>query len=268
VLVLFGAGSVVAALRVGGGGLDYAGLGMVSLAFAIAVAVAIYAFGTTSGAHINPAVTISLAARGRFPAREVGPYIIAQCVGALVGALLIVAVFGDAAVDAGGTGGTSLSDGVSFIRGVVAETVGTFLLVLSIFALAVDRRAPAGWAGFVIGLAVLCAILLIAPVTGGSLNPARTLGPLVTTTLWGGDTSWGDYPVYIIGPILGGVLAGVMYDAIARPRDAEAAAAGPAQGTQGDITGRREPATAEAGRAGGPAQGTAGDITGRRAPRR
>jgi glycerol uptake facilitator protein len=237
-LVLFGAGSVVAALSANDGVIDYAALGMISIAFAVVVAVVIYAFGTTSGAHINPAVTLTLAARGRFPAAEVLPYLAAQFAGGVLGALLIIAVFGDAAVDLGGTGGTALADGVSLLRGVVAEAAGTFLLVIAIFALAVDRRAPTGWAGFVIGLAVACAVLLIGPITGGSLNPARTFGPLLTTTLWGGDTTWGDLPVYLIGPVVGGVLAGLTYDFVARPREAEAA--GQAQGTAGDIEGRRE----------------------------
>jgi glycerol uptake facilitator protein len=239
-LVLFGAGSVVAALVVGGGRLDYAGLGMVALAFALVIAVAIYAFGTTSGAHINPAVTIALASRGRFPREEVGPYIVAQTVGAVVGALLVLSAFGDRAVDLGGTGGTNLADGVSFLRGVIAEATGTFLLVTAIFALAVDRRAPPGWAGFVIGLSVACAILVVGPLTGGSLNPARTFGPLLVTTLWGGDSDWGNLLVYLIGPIVGGLLAASAYDVIARPTEAEAAAAEPPQGAAGDITGRRE----------------------------
>jgi glycerol uptake facilitator protein len=141
-LVLFGAGSVVAALRAGDGQLDYAGLGMIALAFALVIAVAIYAFGKTSGAHINPAVTIALVGRGRFPASEARPYIAAQLLGGFLGALLIVAAFGDGAIDLNGTGGTYLGDGVSFWRGVVAETIATFLLVTAIFALAVDRRAP------------------------------------------------------------------------------------------------------------------------------
>jgi glycerol uptake facilitator protein len=239
-LVCFGAGSVVAALTVGAGRLDYAGLGMVALAFALVVAVTIYALGTTSGAHINPAVTIALAARGRFPIGEVGPYVVAQAVGAVAGALLIVAAFGERAVDLGGAGGTTLADGVGFLRGVVAEGIGTFLLVTAIFALAIDRRAPQGWAGFVIGLSVACAILVVGPVTGGSLNPARTFGPLLVTTVWGGDTAWGDLPVYLVGPILGGLVAAYAYDVVARPSEAEPATAEPPQGTAGDITGRRE----------------------------
>src|SRR5262245_47973968 len=222
ILVMFGAGSVVAALTVGGGELDYAGLGMVAISFAFAIAVAIYAFGTTSGAHINPAVTVSLAATGRFPWGEVPAYVIAQLVGATAGAALIVAAFGGDAIDFG-TGVTTLSDDATYLQGIVAEAIGTFLLLTAVMALAVDSRAPAGWAGFMIGLAVAAAVLVIGPVTGASLNPARTFGPLLVTTIGGGDTQWGDLPLYIIGPLAGGALAALAYDVVARPRAVEVA---------------------------------------------
>ena len=107
----------------------------------------------------------------------------------------------------------------------------------AIFALPVDRRAPRGWAGFVVGLSVACAILLIAPVTGGSVNPARTFGPLLVTTLWSGDTEWADLPAYLIGPVAGAVLAAFAYDRVARPSDADAE---PPRGAAGDITERRD----------------------------
>jgi glycerol uptake facilitator protein len=224
ILVLFGAGSVVAALRMGGGELDYAGLGMVAITFAFAIAVAIYAFGTTSGAHINPAVTVSLAATGRFPWGEVPAYLVAQLVGGTAGAALIAAAFGGEAIDFG-TGVTTVADDVTYLQGIVAEAIGTFLLVLAVMALAVDSRAPAGWAGFMIGLAVAAAILVIGPLTSASLNPARTFGPLLVTTIGGGDTEWGDLPLYIVGPLAGGALAAFAYDLIARPRAVELAPA-------------------------------------------
>ena len=259
ILVLFGAGSLVAALTLGGGELDYAGLGMVAITFALAIALAVYAFGNTSGAHLNPAVSVSLAAVGRFPWSEVPAYIGAQLAGGLVGAALIVAAFGGDAVDVG-AGQTSIADGTNYLQAIVAEALGTFLLVTAIMALAVDRRAPGGWAGLMIGLSVAAAILLIGPLTGGSLNPARTFGPLVVAAIGGGDTFWGDLPAYVIGPVIGGVVAATAYDAVAPPRAFDEVA--PAQGTQGDIEGRRqrvaEPA-AEPAR-----QGTAGDISGRR----
>ncbi|EON22717.1 MIP family channel protein [Nocardioides sp. CF8] len=215
-LVLFGTGSVIAALTVGGGTLDYAGLGFISLAFAIVVALMIYGFGPVSGAHINPAVTIALAITRRFPWREVGPYVAVQLVGAAVGSLLVVVVFGTGAADQG-LGMTSIAEGVSTGQAVVAEALGTFLLMFTIMAVAVDSRAPLGWAGFLIGLAVLGAILLIGPQTGGSLNPARTFGPDLVSSIFGGNTQWADLIVYVVGPVAGATVAAFLYDYVAEP---------------------------------------------------
>ena len=116
-LILFGPGSVVAALRVGGGELDYAGLGIIGLSFGLVVALVIYAFGSTSGAHINPAVTVALASTRRFPWREVGPYVVAQLVGAVLGGLLIVAAFGTASVAVSNVGAVSFGEGVGLSAG-------------------------------------------------------------------------------------------------------------------------------------------------------
>ncbi|HEY0774622.1 MAG TPA: MIP/aquaporin family protein [Nocardioidaceae bacterium] len=223
-LVLVGAGSVIAALTVGGGQLTYAGLGFISLAFAIVVAVVIYGFGPVSGAHINPAVTLSLAVTRRFPWGEVVPYIVAQVVGAFVGALLIVAMFGTGAPDLG-LGATTLGEGVPYWQGILAEALGTFLLLYAVMALAVDSRAPLGWAGLMIGLAVAAAILLIAPQTGGSLNPARTFGPYLTLAIFGESVPWSQLGVYVIGPLVGGLAAVLLYDFVAETRVAERPAA-------------------------------------------
>jgi glycerol uptake facilitator protein len=236
ILVLFGAGALVAALTLGDGTLDYAGLGMVAISFALAIALAIYAFGSTSGAHLNPAVTVALAGARRFPWPHVPAYVVAQLIGGLAGAALIPAVFGGDAIDLG-SGQTSIAEGTTYLQAIVAEALGTFLLVTAIMALAVDRRAPGGWAGLMIGLAVAAAILVIGPLTGGSLNPARTLGPLVVGAVGGGEAFWGDFPAYVIGPVVGAVLAAVVYDTVARPREFDEPE--PAQGTQGDIEGRK-----------------------------
>jgi glycerol uptake facilitator protein len=239
-LVLFGAGSVVTALLVGNGRIDYAGLGVISLSFGVVVAVAVYTFGSTSGAHINPAVTVALAAGKRFPWAEVPYYIVAQLVGAFAGGLLIVGGFGRRAVEVGGVGLTRLAAGVNYGQGILLEALGTFLLVLTIMALAVDRRAPAGWAGLMIGLAVAGEIFVIGSLTGGAVNPARTFGPYLTNSVFGGDTPWAEFGVYIIGPIVGGVLAVLVYDLVTRPvRELPATAE---QGTAGEIRGVHEPA--------------------------
>ncbi|EMY34838.1 MIP family channel protein [Arthrobacter crystallopoietes BAB-32] len=218
VLVVFGVGSVLGALTVGQGEVTYPGVGFIALGFAIAVAVAVYAFLAISGAHINPAVTIALAVTRRFPWVELIPYFAAQLVGAAIGSLLLVASFGTRAVDLGG-GATVLGAGVGYVQGIIAEALGTFLLMLAVMAVAVDRRAPKGWAGWIIGLAVAGAILVIGPLTGGSLNPARTFGPYVVQAIFGGEVEWSQFPLYIVGPFIGSIVAAVAYDLVVRPRE-------------------------------------------------
>jgi glycerol uptake facilitator protein len=236
-LVFFGAGSVVAAIIAGDGRLDYAGLGVIGLAFGLVIAVVMYAFGTTSGAHINPAVSIALAAARRFPWRDVPAYIAAQLVGAVLGALLIVAVYGRRATEIGGVGLTALSPGAGYLKGVAAEALATFLLLLAFMALAVDRRAPPGPVGLVVGFAVSTGIFVIGPVTGGSLNPARTFGPYVVNSLFHGFTPWREFWVYVAGPVIGAVLATLAYVAVARPvREVPEEAP---QATEGEVEGRR-----------------------------
>ena len=237
-LILFGPGSVVAALALGGGELDYAGLGIIGLSFGLVVALVIYAFGSTSGAHINPAVTFALASARRFPWREVGPYVVAQLVGAVLGGLIIVAAFGTASVDVSNVGSVSFGPGVGYPRAILVETLGTFLLMLTIMAMAVDKRAPAGWAGLMIGLSVTCAVVVLGPLTGAAINPARAFGPFAAAALTGGNVPWSQLPAYVVGSVLGALLAAVSYDLLARPRTPEVREE-PAQGTQGDIVGRR-----------------------------
>jgi glycerol uptake facilitator protein len=219
VLVLFGAGSVLAALTAGQGSLTYPGVGFIALGFAIAIAVAIYAFLAVSGAHINPAVTIALAATRRFSWAEVLPYFAAQLIGGAVGSLLLVASFGSRAVGFGG-GATVLGPDVSYLQGIVAEALGTFLLMLAVMAVAVDKRAPKGWAGLIIGLAVAGAILVLGPLTGGSLNPARTFGPDIAQTLFGGAVRWSEFPLYVVGPFIGSIVAAFVYDLVVSPPEA------------------------------------------------
>lgn len=217
-LVLFGPGAVVAALTVGGGEVDYASIGFIALSFGIVIAAVIYGFGAVSGAHINPAVTVSLAVTGRFPWAEVVPYLLAQLAGALGGGLLIVATFGTGAAELGGAGSTVLGPNVSYVSGTVAEALATFILMFTIMAVAVDPRAEKGFAGLMIGLSVACAIVVFAPLTGASLNPARTFGPYLSSALFGADTPWEQFPLYCVGPLLGAIAAALTYDLVARPR--------------------------------------------------
>ncbi|MGF1647093.1 MAG: MIP/aquaporin family protein [Kineosporiaceae bacterium] len=210
-LVFVGVGSVPAMIIVNGDASPFSGaeLGIIALSFGLVVVATVYAFGHISGNHINPAVTLALAATGKFPWREVPAYLVAQVVGAIVGALGIIAVLGQAASDAG-LGVATYSDDVGAGRAFVAEAIGTFILVMGIFG-AIHRKAPAGFAGLAIGFVVFAAIIPVAPATGASINPARTTGPMIVQSLWGGDVQWEQWPVYVLAEIVGGVAAGLLY---------------------------------------------------------
>jgi glycerol uptake facilitator protein len=183
----------------------------IGLAFGLAIAAAIYALGNISGCHINPAVTIALWVVKKFPGRDVGPYIIAQLLGASFASLLFAMIVGMGAVTIGGLGATAPFPGIGYLQAILAEMVGTFLLMLAIMGVAVDRRAPSGFAGLIIGLTVAGVIITIGNISGSSLNPARTFGPYLGDALLGGHSLWMYLPIYIIGPIVGAILAALAY---------------------------------------------------------
>lgn len=217
-LVFIGVGSVPATLMVNGSApFTMADLGIISLAFATVVIAVVYALGHISGAHINPAVTVSLAATGRFPWKDVPAFVGAQVLGALFGALAIAGVLGSAGVDVG-LGVAAFGDGVGAGQALFAEAVGTAILVFVVFG-AIDRRAPAGFAGVAIGLAVFAIIIVVAPATSASINPARTVGPMVALQVLGGDVTWSQLPSYLGGEFLGGLVGALAYLGVARTRD-------------------------------------------------
>jgi glycerol uptake facilitator protein len=210
VLCLFGIGAAVSVAAAGAGG---PGLLIIALAHGLALAVAIYAFGSVSGGHYNPTVTVALAVRGRFPWRDVPAYVVAQLVGGLLGALLVFAAYADTAT-AAGLGATTFGDGVNVGQALVAEAVGAFILVTAVFALAVAPSAPKGVAGMGIGLALATQIMVFGPLTGASVNLARTLGPDTVLSLAGESAQWGQLLVYLVAPLIGGVLAAFLCDYI------------------------------------------------------
>jgi glycerol uptake facilitator protein len=205
-LVFFGAGAGTNAA---------AGLTGVALAHAFALAIAVWVFGPLSGAHVNPAVTIALTLRNRLSWAEAGLYIAAQLLGGIVAAFGLWAVFGGGGIDAG-LGATHVADGATLIGALLAEIIGTFLLVSAVYIAAVHERVPAGFAALVIGLALGAAILAVGPVSGASVNPARTLGPELVLTLGGGNAVWSTIWIYLVGPIAGGVLAVYVQDFLVR----------------------------------------------------
>src|SRR5215210_2187611 len=220
-LVLVGPGSVVATLVLAGdstpaiAGSDLLGI---SFAFGFIITVLVYALGKVSGCHINPAVTFALAVTKRFPWRELPTYVGAQVVGAVLGALAIWAMFAKTGIDLG-MGQTSFNEeSTTWASAIFAEGIGTFMLMLAILGI-VDARSPGDFAGLVIGGAVVAIIMVVGPVTGASLNPARAFGPELVSAIGGGATHWGQLlPVYVLPGLVGSGLAAVVYDVLATPR--------------------------------------------------
>ena len=220
-LVLVGPGSVVATLVLAGKstpavtGADLLGI---SFAFGLIITALVYAIGKVSGCHINPAVTFALAVTKRFPWREVPAYWAAQVSGAVVGALGIWAVFSHTGIDLG-MGQTSFNqDATTWASAIFAEGIGTFMLMFAILGI-VDHRSPSELAGIVIGGVVIAIIMIVGPVTGASLNPARAFGPELVSAIGGGATHWNQLiPVYVLPGLVGAGLAAVLYDVLATPR--------------------------------------------------
>ena len=184
----------------------------IAAAFGLAVTIMIYTIGAVSGCHINPAVSIALCAAKKFPVKDTAAYCTAQFIGASLGAGLIILVMGMDALTSGGLGMTAPAVGISVFQAVLAEFIGTFILMMVIMGVAVDRRAVSGFAGLAIGASVLAVILVIGKISGGSINPARTFGPdLMALVLSGSDALWTTFPIYVIGPILGAVCAALLY---------------------------------------------------------
>jgi glycerol uptake facilitator protein len=226
-LVFVGVGSVPATLIINGSApFTMADLGMISLAFGTIVVAAVYSLGHISGCHINPAVTLGLAATGKFPWAQVPSYMIAQVVGAVIGAGAILGVLGQKASDVG-LGVAAYHPGVGPAQGFVAEFVGTFILVFTVFGV-IHRKAVPGFAGLAIGLVVFAAIIPVAPATSAAINPARVIGPMIVQQLAGGQVMWSQLPVYVIAELLAGAVAGLLYVAISRTR-ADAVVPSPAQ---------------------------------------
>jgi glycerol uptake facilitator protein len=223
-LVFIGVGSVPATLILNGKApFTMADLGMISFAFALVVVATVYALGHISGNHINPAVTLGLAASGKFPWRQVPAYLGAQVAGAVLGAAAIIGVLGKKASDVG-LGVASYAH-ISWAQAFTAEFIGTFILVFIVFGV-IHRKAAAGFAGVAIGFAVFAIIIVVAPATSAAINPARVAGPMLVQQIAGGQVKWGQLPVYVIAELLAGVAAALLYGVLSRTR-ADRVTAGP-----------------------------------------
>jgi len=178
---------------------------MISLAHGAAIGLMVYAFGHISGAHINPAVTIPMMITKKISVADGIGYIIFQLIGAVVAAFSLKAILPEigAKVNFGTQGGPSELLNNSVMAGITVEIILTFFLVTVIFLTAVHKKAPAGIHGISIGGMVFLLHLVGVPLTGASMNPARTFGPAVVSGFW--ELHW----LYWVAPIIGGIIAGV-----------------------------------------------------------
>ena len=204
-LVFIAAGSVCADFylrQAGGQGLGLLGI---SIAFGIVVIAVIYATSYVSGSHVNPAVTVSFWITKRMEPNTAIMYIISQIAGASLAGLALKTLFPDAAKTVY-LGTCVLAPGVSIARGVLMEFIISFLLVFTIYGTLVDKRASAGFAGVAIGLVVLFGAMIGGTISGGAMNPARVFGPALASG------QFTHHYVWWLGPILGGIAAGFVYD--------------------------------------------------------
>lgn len=216
-LVLGGCGSAVLAAGVPDLGIGFVG---VSLAFGLTVLTMAYAIGHVSGCHLNPAVTVGLWVGGRFPATEIVPYVIAQVLGAVLAAFVILQIASgqpDFTLASNGLAvngyGAHSPRGYGLTSGFISETVFTFGFLMVILG-ATDSRAPAGFAPIAVGLALTLIHLVSIPVTNTSVNPARSTGPALLVGGLALQQLW----LFWVAPLIGAVLAGFAYRGFAEKK--------------------------------------------------
>ena len=209
-LVFFGPLAIILSVVAFGDGLSIESIIMIALAHGAAVGLMVYAFGHISGAHINPAVTIPMMITKKISVADGIGYIIFQLIGAVVAAFSLKAILPEigAKVNFGTQGGPSELLNNSVMAGITVEIILTFFLVTVIFLTAVHKKAPAGIHGISIGGMVFLLHLVGVPLTGASMNPARTFGPAVVSGFW--ELHW----LYWLAPIIGGIIAGVIMNYI------------------------------------------------------
>ncbi len=204
-LVFAGCGAIVADARYDGA----LGAVGVALTFGLVIMAMVYATGHLSGAHVNPAVTVAFTLTRHFPARDALAYVAAQLAGAIAAALVLLAVWSDAPAQLGAT-----VPSVGAGSALVYEAVLTAALMFVIMAVATDTRAVGAGAAIAIGGTVALDALAGGPVTGASMNPARSLGPALAAG------EWSDFWIYLAGPLTGAALGALAYQLVrGRPEE-------------------------------------------------
>lgn len=205
-LVFFGPISItLSVVAFGNGQLTPQAILMIAFAHGAAIGLMVYAFGHVSGGHFNPAVTLSFLATKRISVKEAIAYIVFQLIGAVVAAAANKAILPmSEQVKYGVQTGPSALIGNSVTSGLAVEIILTFFLVATIFMTVLHKKAAAGLYGFAIGGMIFLDHVIGVPLTGASMNPARTFGPALISGFW--DYHW----MYWVGPIVGGVIAGLI----------------------------------------------------------
>lgn len=215
-LVLGGCGSAVLAAAYPDLGIGFVG---VSIAFGLTVLTMAYAIGHISGCHLNPAVSIGLWAGGRFEGKELAQYIVSQILGAIAAAaVLFLIASGKPGFEAGGFAANGYGEyspgGYGLLSALVTEVVMTFIFLIVILG-ATHKKAPAGFAGIAIGLALTLIHLISIPVTNTSVNPARSISQAIFAGEWALSQLW----LFILAPVAGAILAGLVYKIIAPDKE-------------------------------------------------
>jgi aquaporin Z len=223
-LVLIGPGAAMVNAH-SGGQLGPVGIG---LAFAFVVTAMIYALGHLSGAHINPAVTLGFWSVGRFPSRDVASYVIAQCTGAVAASVVLRSTLGHV-----GELGATLPR-ISVASAFAIEWLLSFVLMFVIMSVATDERVADGFAALAVGLTVGFCALTGGPVTGASMNPARSFGPALIGSHW--QAHW----VYWLAPVTGMFAAARVYELLRSAAPPPIAAQSEVLGVQGPVSNRPE----------------------------
>lgn len=187
----------------------------VPLAFGLTLAALVAALGHVSGAHLNPAVTVSLAATNKFPWNYVPTYAIAQLIGAILGSLATWITVGAEARAGASLAAPGLGPDVGVLQGFLVEALITFILVFVVISVATDDRVADTVAPIAVGFALAAAVFIGGVATGGSANPARALGPIIVA--W---KNWDSALLYILAPLVGGILAALLYDRFISDADA------------------------------------------------
>ena len=226
VLTLMGCGSAVfAGIGLGTTGFGVSTLG-IAFAFGLAVVAMAYTIGGISGSHINPAITLGVWANGRMSGKEAGGYMVFQVIGAIIASAVIYllvhsgieggasAIFNDTTT----TGANSYQDG-NIVPAFIAEFIFTFIFVLVVLGTTDSKKGAGNFAGLAIGLALVLVHIVCIPITGTSVNPARSIGPAIFACIEGNCTPISQIWLFIVAPMAGALLSSVVWKALASDKD-------------------------------------------------